>query len=170
MNNNYKRYIRKENKMPLSSNISTLLKEQKKTQADLAFALAVERSTVNRWVKGLTKPSSKQIQKIAKYLCVSPELLESESISGHAVYPHNIFEIGKIKSAFFTHSEKSFLRLAFSKSHTDKKIICLVPGFARSSKTCDSRFSGSQISIGTPIKFILSIAILNTCLDSRNSI
>ena len=27
---------------------------------------------------------------------VLPSLLESESVSGHAVYPHNIFEVGKI--------------------------------------------------------------------------
>ncbi len=27
---------------------------------------------------------------------ILPSLLESESVSGHAVYPHNIFEIGKV--------------------------------------------------------------------------
>ena len=27
---------------------------------------------------------------------ILPSLLESESVSGHAVYPHNIFEVGKV--------------------------------------------------------------------------
>ena len=66
-----------------------------------------------------------------------------------------LLEIGMIKYALFTHSEKSFFPRALRRSHMERKIIYFVPGFARISRISFSRFSGPQISTGTPNKFIL---------------
>ena len=66
-----------------------------------------------------------------------------------------LFDTGIIKSAFFTHSAKSFLRLAFNNPQIFKKTICFVPGFANNSKISVSKSSGLQTSTGTPTTFIL---------------
>ena len=74
-----------------------------------------------------------------------------------------LFEIGRIKSALLIHSAKSPLRfLAFNKSQMFKNTICFVPGFNNNSKISSSSLSGVQISTGTPITEILSIAMFSS--------
>jgi len=41
---------------------------------------------------------------------VAPNLLETESVSGHAVYPHHIFEVGKIVRLDATDNQGSVTR------------------------------------------------------------
>ena len=53
---------------------------------------------------------------------VAPNLLETESVSGHAVYPHHIFEVGKIVRLDSSDNQGSVTRnsLGFLSAGTDE--------------------------------------------------
>lgn len=61
--------------MTISNRIFTLLKEQHKTQTDVANAIGVRQATVSAWKAQNTNPSADLIAPIAAYLGVSCDYL-----------------------------------------------------------------------------------------------
>ncbi len=57
-----------ENKF--KNNLISLLRQKNLTQKELCTALGIEESVVSRWLTGKTQPTTKSIERIAKFFCV----------------------------------------------------------------------------------------------------
>ena len=53
-----------------ANNLIVLLQRKNLTQKDLCFALNIQESVVSRWLTGTTTPSTKSVEKIAKFFGV----------------------------------------------------------------------------------------------------
>ena len=60
-----------EQKLIFASNLTRILEQKDKKQAEVAEAIGISRAAMNMWCKGVTFPRMPKIQKLAKYLNVS---------------------------------------------------------------------------------------------------
>lgn len=60
-----------EQKLIFASNLTRILIEKDKQQAQVADAIGISRAAMNMWCKGVTFPRMPKIQKLAQYLDVS---------------------------------------------------------------------------------------------------
>lgn len=70
----------KETQKIFSDNLKYYLKQNNKTQLDLANAIGVSNTTINNYVKGYNAPRMDKVDKICKYLGVSRSDLMEERI------------------------------------------------------------------------------------------
>ena len=67
--------------MTICNNLNRMMKEQKITQAQLAFWLNVSRQAVHRWCKGIAVPRTRLLLELADVLkCNVEDLIDEEEV------------------------------------------------------------------------------------------
>ena len=67
--------------MTICNNLNRMMKEQKITQAQLAFWLNVSRQAVHRWCKGIAVPRTRLLLELADVLkCNVEDLVDEEEV------------------------------------------------------------------------------------------